>query len=128
MFRTAIAILMMGTCVAVAKPKRKEAPVPPLTAATEPCGSISESFAEITHAGAKASFMTNDELKRATIIYNTIPPPSNSKWDFALFVDNADESGVVMFGSNGEVCKSMSFDAPGMWERVRQAIIGGQWT
>ena len=76
--------------------------------------------------GGKAQFMTSDELKRATLIYNNIPPTEDTKWDFGIFLDKKDRSGGVMFGKSGAVCRSMGFDYPETWEAVKKAIIGGQ--
>jgi hypothetical protein len=82
---------------------------------------------DIEHTGGHASLLTADELTRATLIYNNLPPVSDSTWDFAFFYDNENESGGVEFGRDGAVCKLMGWDSAGAWERVKKAIIGGQW-
>ena len=121
MLRIALVALLCGTCMASAETPPNDEP-----STEDKCGPITAWVQDLSQGGGKASFMTMDELKRATVIYNLIPPPSDSKWDFAVFFDNSDESGGVMFGAAGEVCKEMGFDSPDTWEHVKKAIIGGQ--
>ena len=128
MLRIVLAALLLGTYAASAKTKH---PAPQVTqvapAQVQGCESISASFGQMISQGGKAQFMTSDELKRATLIYNNIPPAEDTKWDFGIFLDKEDESGGVMFGKSGAVCRSMGFDSPGTWEAVKKAILGGQW-
>jgi hypothetical protein len=126
------AFLMVLLCVSVADAKTKKKPAiaqlpPPVSEVEVKCKSITRSIMQIEQTGGTVSYLTADELTRATLIYNTLPPESDSKWDFAVFFNNEDESGGVMFGRENLICKSMGWDSPGGWERVKKAIRGGQW-